>query len=138
MTNPTSEIKPFGSFKSTIGIEDNKFMMDFCIIDNSQTTIDIIIETDVLNKLNLKLVQMAHNQSELKDNALEVLQLKLKNAEDKCRNLEMHVRLLTTFWILFRCVQLAFRMADCEENGFTRYCKPPLASPFQVAAKGSR
>ncbi|GFW22888.1 hypothetical protein TNCV_2381031 [Trichonephila clavipes] len=34
---------------------------------------------------------LRHNQLELKDNALEELQLKLKNAEDKCKNLEMHV-----------------------------------------------
>ncbi|GFS82126.1 hypothetical protein TNCV_250031 [Trichonephila clavipes] len=38
-----SEIKPFGSFKSTIDIEDNKFMTDIYVIDNSQTTIDVII-----------------------------------------------------------------------------------------------
>ncbi|GFW89034.1 hypothetical protein TNCV_2684681 [Trichonephila clavipes] len=34
-----SEIKPFGSFKSTIDIEDNKFMTDIYVIDNLQTTI---------------------------------------------------------------------------------------------------
>ncbi|GFY16930.1 hypothetical protein TNCV_3689881 [Trichonephila clavipes] len=46
-----SEIKPFGYFKSTIDIEDNKFMTDIYVIDNSQTTIDIIIGTYVLKKL---------------------------------------------------------------------------------------
>ncbi|GFX50897.1 uncharacterized protein TNCV_2732481 [Trichonephila clavipes] len=106
-----SEIKTFGSFKSTIDIEDNKFMTDIYVIDNLQTTIDVIIGTDVLKRTEFKItangielipkkkdhfinlinVSKAHNQSELKDNALEVLQLKLKNAEDKCKNLEMHV-----------------------------------------------
>ncbi|GFX67095.1 transposon Tf2-9 polyprotein [Trichonephila clavipes] len=43
-----SEIKPFGSFKSTINIEDNKFMTDIYVIYNFQTTIDVIIGTDVL------------------------------------------------------------------------------------------
>ncbi|GFU38868.1 uncharacterized protein TNCV_3539921 [Trichonephila clavipes] len=106
-----SEIKLFGTFKSTINIEDNKFMTDIYVIDNSQTTIDVIIGTDVLKQTEFKIsangielipkkkdhfinlihVSKAHNQSELKDNALEVLQLKLKNAEDKCKNLEMHV-----------------------------------------------
>ncbi|GFV37111.1 hypothetical protein TNCV_3633791 [Trichonephila clavipes] len=86
-------------------------MTDIYVIDNSQTTIDVIIGTDVLKQtefqisangielipkkkdhfINLINVSKAHNQSELKDNALEVLQLKLKNAEDKCKNLEMHV-----------------------------------------------
>ncbi|GFU72713.1 uncharacterized protein TNCV_194001 [Trichonephila clavipes] len=98
-----SEIKPFGSFKFTIDIEDNKFMTDIYVIDNLQTTIDVIIGTDVLKQTEFKItangielipkkkdhfinlinVSKAHNQSELKDNALEVLQLKLKNAEDK-------------------------------------------------------
>ncbi|GFS94763.1 uncharacterized protein TNCV_4456491 [Trichonephila clavipes] len=98
-----SEIKTFGSFKSTIDIEDNKFMTDIYVIDNLQTTIDVIIGTDVLKQTEFKItangielipkkkdhfinlinVSKAHNQSELKDNALEVLQLKLKNAEDK-------------------------------------------------------
>ncbi|GFW94095.1 uncharacterized protein TNCV_1713441 [Trichonephila clavipes] len=106
-----SEIKLFGTFKSTINIEDNKFMTDIYVIDNSQTTIDVIIGTDVLKQTEFKItangielipkkkdhfinlinVSKAHNQSELKDNALEVLQLKLKNAEDKCKKLEMHV-----------------------------------------------
>ncbi|GFT70836.1 uncharacterized protein TNCV_4163241 [Trichonephila clavipes] len=167
-----SEIKTFGSFKSTIDIEDNKFMTDIYVIDNLQTTIDVIIGTDVLKQTEFKItangieliskkkdhfinlinVSKAHNQSELKDNALEVLQLKLKNAEDKCKNLEMHVSntstlslektalldklheleesnlekgLLTTFWIFFRCGQLIFRMADCEVEG-------TIASPLSI------
>ncbi|GFS63580.1 uncharacterized protein TNIN_331131 [Trichonephila inaurata madagascariensis] len=111
-----SKIKPFGSFKSTIDTEDNKFMTDIYVIDNSQTTIDIIIGTDVLKQTEFKIsangielipkkkdhfinlinVSKAHNQSELKDNALEVLQLKLKNAVDKCKNLEMHFRNTST------------------------------------------
>ncbi|GFU96194.1 putative blastopia polyprotein [Trichonephila clavipes] len=86
-------------------------MTGIYVINNSQTTIDVIIGTDVLKQtefqisangielipkkkdhfINLINVSKAHNQSELKDNALEVLQLKLKNAEDKCKNLEMHV-----------------------------------------------
>ncbi|GFX71194.1 hypothetical protein TNCV_3409641 [Trichonephila clavipes] len=86
-------------------------MTDIYVINNSQTTIDVIIGTDVLKQTEFKIsangielipkkkdhfinlinVSKAHNQSELKDNALEVLQQKLKNAEDKCKNLEMHV-----------------------------------------------
>ncbi|GFW05185.1 hypothetical protein TNCV_2904751 [Trichonephila clavipes] len=85
-------------------------MTDIYVIDKSQTTIDVIIGTDVLKQTEFKIstncielipkkkdhfinlinVPKAHNQLELKDNALEVLQLKLKNAEDKCKNLEMH------------------------------------------------
>ncbi|GFS65514.1 hypothetical protein TNCV_2469021 [Trichonephila clavipes] len=87
-----TDVKPFGSFKSTIDIEDNKFMTDIYVIDNSQTTIEIIIGTDVLKQTEFKIsangielipkkkdhfinlinVSKAHNQSELKDNALEV------------------------------------------------------------------
>ncbi|GFS61106.1 hypothetical protein TNCV_4956131 [Trichonephila clavipes] len=87
-------------------------MTDIYVIDNLQTTIDVIIGTDVLKQtefkigangielipkkkdpfINLVNVYKAHNESELKDNAQEVLQLKLKNAEDKCKNLEMHVQ----------------------------------------------
>ncbi|GFW70896.1 uncharacterized protein TNCV_2864911 [Trichonephila clavipes] len=111
-----SKIKTFGSFKSIIDIEDNKFMTDIYVINNSQTTIDVIIGTDVLKQTEFKIsangielipkkkehfinlinVSKAHNQSELKDNALEVLQLNLKNVEDKCKNLEMHVRNTST------------------------------------------
>ncbi|GFS82122.1 hypothetical protein TNCV_250011 [Trichonephila clavipes] len=29
-------------------------------------------------------------------------------------------------------------MADCKVDGATRYCKTPLASPFQVASKGNK
>ncbi|GFU68788.1 hypothetical protein TNCV_1610901 [Trichonephila clavipes] len=81
-----SEIKTFGSFKSTIDIEDNKFMTDIYVIDNLQTTIDVIIGTDVLKQTEFKItangievipkkkdhlinlinVSKAHNQSELK------------------------------------------------------------------------
>ncbi|GFY54300.1 hypothetical protein TNIN_496551 [Trichonephila inaurata madagascariensis] len=50
-----SEINPFGSFKSTIDIEVNKFMMDMYVIDNLQTTIDIIIGTDVLKQTEFKI-----------------------------------------------------------------------------------
>ncbi|GFY20386.1 hypothetical protein TNCV_210181 [Trichonephila clavipes] len=91
-------------------------MTDIYVIDNLQTTIDVIIGTDVLKQTEFKItangielipkkkdhfinlinVSKAHNQSELKDNALEVLQLKLKNTEDKCKNLEMHVRNTST------------------------------------------
>ncbi|GFW12043.1 hypothetical protein TNCV_4531081 [Trichonephila clavipes] len=41
----------------------------------------------------------------------------------------------TTFWIFFRCGQLIFRMADCEMDGATRYCKPPLTFSFQVCER---
>ncbi|GFV16670.1 uncharacterized protein TNCV_4418571 [Trichonephila clavipes] len=111
-----SETKHFGSFKSTINIEDYKFMTNIYVIDNVQTTIDVIIGTDVLKQtefksttngielipkkkdhfINLINVSKAHKQSGLKDKALEALQLKLKNAEDKCRNLEMHIRNTST------------------------------------------
>ncbi|GFU60833.1 hypothetical protein TNCV_3371691 [Trichonephila clavipes] len=50
-----SEIKTFGSFKSTIDIEDNKFMTDIYVIDNLQTTIDVIIGTDVLKQTEFKI-----------------------------------------------------------------------------------
>ncbi|GFW64221.1 hypothetical protein TNCV_709261 [Trichonephila clavipes] len=50
-----SEIKLFGTFKSTINIEDNKFMTDIYVIDNSQTTIDVIIGTDVLKQTEFKI-----------------------------------------------------------------------------------
>ncbi|GFT62193.1 hypothetical protein TNCV_252101 [Trichonephila clavipes] len=43
---------------------------------------------------------------------------------------------LTTFWIFFHCGQLTFRMADCEVDGATSYCKPP-SLPSQVASKGN-
>ncbi|GFV30474.1 uncharacterized protein TNCV_1293921 [Trichonephila clavipes] len=105
-----SEIKTFGSFKSTIDIEDNKFMTDIYVINNSQTTIDVIIGTDVLKQTEFKIsangielipnkkdhfinlinVSKAHNQSELKYNALEVLQLKLKNAEYEVEKVGQH------------------------------------------------
>ncbi|GFW08689.1 uncharacterized protein TNCV_2777071 [Trichonephila clavipes] len=42
----------------------------------------------------------------------------------------------TAFQIFFRCGQLTCRIADCEVDGTTRYCKPPLG--FQVASKGSK
>ncbi|GFT88506.1 hypothetical protein TNCV_262881 [Trichonephila clavipes] len=67
MINPTkikltsfgkSEVIPFRYFKSTIDIEDNKFTADIYVIDNLQTSLDVIIGTDVLKQLNLKLVQM--------------------------------------------------------------------------------
>ncbi|GFR09896.1 hypothetical protein TNCT_122521 [Trichonephila clavata] len=84
-------------------------------MDNSQTTIDLIIGIDILKQTEFKIsanakelipkkyhfinlinVCKTYNQSELKDNVLEVLQLKLKNAEDKCKNLERHVRNTST------------------------------------------
>ncbi|GFX83754.1 hypothetical protein TNCV_350181 [Trichonephila clavipes] len=91
-------------------------MTDIYVTENSQTTIDVIIGTDVLKQTEFKInangielipkkndhfinlinVSKAHNQSELKDNALKILQLKLKNAKEKCRNLEMHVRNTST------------------------------------------
>ncbi|GFU49151.1 hypothetical protein TNCV_573871 [Trichonephila clavipes] len=81
-----SEVKPFGSFKSTIDIEENNFMTDIYVIDNSQTTIDVIIGTYVLKQTKFKIsangiellpkkkdhfinlinVPQTHNQSELK------------------------------------------------------------------------
>ncbi|GFV91642.1 hypothetical protein TNCV_4762071 [Trichonephila clavipes] len=36
------------------------------------------------------------------------------------------VPLLRTFLIYLRCGQLTFRMADCDVDGATRYCKPPI------------
>ncbi|GFW07456.1 uncharacterized protein TNCV_3915891 [Trichonephila clavipes] len=135
-----SEIKLFGSFKSTINIEDNKFMTDIYVIDNLQTTIDVIIGTDVLKQtefqisangielipkkkdhfINLINVSKAHNQSELKDNALEVLQLKLKNAEDKCKNLEMHV---CNTYIIIRKTALLDKLHKLEESNLEKVDK---------------
>ncbi|GFU82962.1 uncharacterized protein TNCV_2090551 [Trichonephila clavipes] len=127
-----SEIKLFETFKSTINIEDNKFMTDIYVIDNSQTTIDVIIGTDVLKQTEFKItangielipkkkdhfinlinVSKAHNQSELKDNALEVLQLKLKNAEDKCKNLEMHVDKLVKLEEKYEILQETLKITE--------------------------
>ncbi|GFR12132.1 hypothetical protein TNCT_466081 [Trichonephila clavata] len=95
-----NEIKLFGSFKSTVDIGYSKFKTEIYVIDNLQTTIDVIIGTDILKQTEFKIsanaiellpkkdhfinlinVSKAHNQTELKDNALIVLQLKLK----KCR-----------------------------------------------------
>ncbi|GFT86090.1 hypothetical protein TNCV_3257051 [Trichonephila clavipes] len=69
-----SEIKPFGSFKSTTDIEDNKFMTDIYVIDNLQTTIDVIIGIDVLKETEFE----------------------ISANEDKCKNLEIHVRNTST------------------------------------------
>ncbi|GFU60838.1 uncharacterized protein TNCV_3371741 [Trichonephila clavipes] len=133
-----SEIKTFGSFKSTIDIEDNKFMTDIYVIDNLQTTIDVIIGTDVLKQTEFKItangielipkkkdhfinlinVSKAHNQSELKDNALEVLQLKLKNAEDKCKNLEMHVSNTST--LSLEKTALLDKLHELEESNLEK------------------
>ncbi|GFX23214.1 transposon Tf2-9 polyprotein [Trichonephila clavipes] len=57
-----SEIKTFGSFKSTIDSEENKFMTDIYVINNSQTTIDVIIGTDVLKQTEF---QISANSIEL-------------------------------------------------------------------------
>ncbi|GFV41384.1 uncharacterized protein TNCV_1302441 [Trichonephila clavipes] len=136
-----SEIKTFGSFKSTIDIEDNKFMTDIYVINNSQTTIDVIIGTDVLKQTEFKIsasgielipkkkdhlinlinVSKAHNQSELKDNALEVLQLKLKNAEDKCKNLEMHVSNTST--LSLEKTALLDKLHELEESNLEKVDK---------------
>ncbi|GFX76849.1 uncharacterized protein TNCV_3278841 [Trichonephila clavipes] len=136
-----SEIKPFGSFKSTIIIEDNKFMMDIYVIGNSQTLIDVIIGTDVLKQAEIKIsangielipkkkdhfinlinVSKAHIQLELKDNAQEVLQLKLKNAEDKCKNLEMHVR--NTFTLSLEKMALLDKLHKLEESNLEKVDK---------------
>ncbi|GFW36425.1 hypothetical protein TNCV_3713431 [Trichonephila clavipes] len=50
-----SEIKTSGSFKSTIDIEDNKFVTDIYVIDNLQTTINVITGTDVLKQTEFKI-----------------------------------------------------------------------------------
>ncbi|GFV48354.1 uncharacterized protein TNCV_3508281, partial [Trichonephila clavipes] len=135
------EIKTFGSFKSTIDIEDNKFMTDIYINDDLQTTIDVIIGIDVLKQtefkisangielipkkkdhfINLIIVSKTHNQSELKDNALEVLQLKLKNAEDKCKNLEMHVRNTST--LSLEKTALLDKLHNLEESNLEKVDK---------------
>ncbi|GFU90929.1 uncharacterized protein TNCV_4922621 [Trichonephila clavipes] len=136
-----SEIKTFGSFKSTIDIEDNKFMTDIYVIDNLQTTIDVIIGTDVLKQTEFKItangielipkkkdhfinlinVSKAHNQSELKDNAPEVLQLKLKNAEDKCKNLEIHVSNTST--LSLEKTALLDKLHELEESNLEKVDK---------------
>ncbi|GFR22906.1 hypothetical protein TNCT_719451 [Trichonephila clavata] len=50
-----NEIKLFGYFKSTVYIEDNKFKTEIYVIDNSQTTIDVIIGTDILKQTEFKI-----------------------------------------------------------------------------------
>ncbi|GFW18787.1 hypothetical protein TNCV_5132401 [Trichonephila clavipes] len=116
-------------------------MTDTYVIDNLQTTIDAIIGTDVLkqtefkitangielipkkkdNFINLINVSKAHNQSGFKDNALEVLQIKLKNAEDKCRNLEMHVRNTST--LLLEKTVLLDKLHKFEESNLEKVDK---------------
>ncbi|GFX40306.1 hypothetical protein TNCV_4319391 [Trichonephila clavipes] len=50
-----SEIKLFGSFKFTIDIEGNKLMADVYVIDNSQTTIGVVMGNDVLKQTEFKI-----------------------------------------------------------------------------------
>ncbi|GFV61336.1 hypothetical protein TNCV_445521 [Trichonephila clavipes] len=115
-------------------------MTNTYVINNSQTTIDVIIGTDVLKQtefqisangielipkkkdhfINLINVSKAHNQSELKDNALEVLQLKLKNAEDKCRNLEMRV---SHIYIILEKTVLLDKLHKLEESNLEKVNK---------------
>ncbi|GFT45322.1 hypothetical protein TNCV_1970161 [Trichonephila clavipes] len=116
-------------------------MADIYVINNSQTTIDVVIGTDVLKQtefqisasgielipkkkdhlINLINVSKAHNQSELKDNALEVLQLKLKNAEDKCKNLEMHVSNTST--LSLEKTALLDKLHELEESNLEKVDK---------------
>ncbi|GFS49961.1 hypothetical protein TNCV_4778671 [Trichonephila clavipes] len=116
-------------------------MTDIYVIDNLQTTIYVIIGTGVLKQTEFKItangielipkkndhfinlinVSKAHNQSELKDNALEVLQLKLKNAEDKCRNLEMHVRSTST--LSLEKTVLLDKLHKLEESNLEKFDK---------------
>ncbi|GFX45414.1 pro-Pol polyprotein [Trichonephila clavipes] len=116
-------------------------MTDIYVIDNLQTTIDVIIGTDVLKQTEFKItangieliskkkdhfinlinVSKAHNQSELKDNALEVLQLKLKNAEDKCKNLEMHVSNTST--LSLEKTALLDKLHELEESNLEKVDK---------------
>ncbi|GFQ76582.1 retrovirus-related Pol polyprotein from transposon 17.6 [Trichonephila clavata] len=91
-----SETTLFGSFKSSVDVENTKFKTEIYVIDNSQPTIDVIIGTDILKQTEFKIsaygielipkkedkfinlinISKSHNQLELKDNALKVLQLK--------------------------------------------------------------
>ncbi|GFS41970.1 hypothetical protein TNIN_431161 [Trichonephila inaurata madagascariensis] len=79
-----NEIQPIGSFKFPINIENRKFKTYDYVIDNLQTTIDVIIVTDILKQTEFKInangtelipkkedscidlinVSKAHNQSE--------------------------------------------------------------------------
>ncbi|GFT38195.1 hypothetical protein TNCV_253611 [Trichonephila clavipes] len=67
-----SEIKLFGTFKSTIDIEDNKFMTDIYVIDNLKTTIDVIIGTDVLKQTEFKITA---NEKRLVEKEIECASL---------------------------------------------------------------
>ncbi|GFT38024.1 hypothetical protein TNCV_1005741 [Trichonephila clavipes] len=116
-------------------------MTDIYVISNSQTTIDVIIGTDVLKQTEFKIsasgielipkkkdhfinlinVSKAHNQSELKDNALEVLQLKTKNAEAKCKNLEMHV--CNTSTLSLEKTALLDKLHELEESNLEKVDK---------------
>ncbi|GFS52831.1 hypothetical protein TNCV_3122301 [Trichonephila clavipes] len=116
-------------------------MTDIYVIDNSQTTIDVIIGTDVLKQTEFKIsangielipkkkdhfinlinVPKAHNQSKLKDNTLEVLQLKLKNSEDKCKNLEM--RVCNTSTLSLEKTALLDKLPKLEESNLEKVDK---------------
>ncbi|GFT60638.1 hypothetical protein TNCV_1789271 [Trichonephila clavipes] len=94
-----SEIKTFGSFKSTIDIEDNKFMTDIYVIDNLQTTIDVIIGTDVLKQTEFKITAN----------------------EDKCKNLEMHVSNTST--LSLEKTALLDKLHELEESNLEKVDK---------------
>ncbi|GFS99672.1 hypothetical protein TNCV_1972371 [Trichonephila clavipes] len=94
-----SEIKTFGSFKSTIDIEDNKFMTDIYVIDNLQTTIDVIIGTDVLKQTEFKITAN----------------------EDKCKNLEMQVSNTST--LSLEKTALLDKLHELEESNLEKVDK---------------
>ncbi|GFS75550.1 transposon Tf2-9 polyprotein [Trichonephila clavipes] len=91
-----SEIKLFGTFKSTINIEDNKFMTDIYVIDNSQTTIDVIIGTDVLKQTEFKISANEKVDKLVKlEEKYEILQETLKITEKRLVEKEIECASLT-------------------------------------------
>ncbi|GFY63856.1 pro-Pol polyprotein [Trichonephila inaurata madagascariensis] len=84
-----SENKPFGSFKSTIDIEGNKFMTDIYVIDNSQTTIDIIIGTDVLKQTEFKISAKVklEEKYEILQETFKITEKRLVEKEIECASL---------------------------------------------------
>ncbi|GFY42623.1 hypothetical protein TNIN_16521 [Trichonephila inaurata madagascariensis] len=79
-----SEIKHFGSFKSTIDNEENKFTTDIYVIYNSQATIDVIIGIDVLKQTEFKISVngielIPKRQREKKDHFIKLINVSNKD-----------------------------------------------------------
>ncbi|GFY19184.1 hypothetical protein TNCV_4225481 [Trichonephila clavipes] len=79
---------------------------------------DLLRQIDFLNSiiLDTKLKEPNKSKSTLLKNADNYISIKKTN------------QFAYNILVFFRCGQLIFRMADCEVDGATRYCKPPVAS----------